>query len=132
MILQTSVSTGSVNSFPPVKVFSTDTLSMLTQLAPLSLTPAQVKRQSVGMMLVVKTKVLIVTSAMKNISSTIPLPCTCTHLTRLGLIVPTATNISLAGMRCTISLSSAQHLAVAVRDAPADIPSSVFICVDSP
>ena len=68
LILQTSVSTGSVNLLPPVKVFTTNTLLMLTQLTPLSLTPAQVRRQSVGMMLVLKTKVLIVTSAVKNMS----------------------------------------------------------------
>ena len=136
LILQTSVSTGSVSLNPPVKLSWTNILLMLTQSIPTSPTPAPMWRQSVGMTLDLKTNFLIVKSAMRNSLWIKLMQCTYTTLTRLVTTVSTARSISLAVMRCTpFTFSSAQHLAMAIQDAPAYIPevfrSSSFVFVDS-
>ena len=136
VIPQTSVSTGSVSSNPPVKVSWTNTLLMLTQLTLTSPIQAPMWRQSVGMTLDLKTNFLIVKNVMRNSFWIKLMQCTFTTLTRLVTTVSTAASISQAVMRCTqFTLGSVQHLAMAIQDAPACIHrmcrSSPFVCVDS-
>ena len=135
LIPQTSVSTGSVSSNPPVKVSWTNILLMLTQLTPTSPIQAPMWRQSVGMTLDLKTNFLIVKNPMRNSLWIMLLQCIYTTLTLSVTTVFTAANISLAMMSCTqFTYSSAQHLAMAIQDAPADIKVwrySLFLFCDS-